>query len=92
MNENKLPVSQSPVSDSVHEIWDEMKSFAQREPLTAVAAVVTVGLLLKLLPNRWLVTTGTVIGGALIRPAILSLALTQVMQRYFPETPRSPES
>jgi hypothetical protein len=93
MNE-KLPKLQSsppPLDFSVHGVWQEMKDFAHREPLTAVAAVATAGLLIRLVPNRWLVTVGSVVGSALLRPAILSLAVTKAMELCFPPTPPQPQ-
>ncbi len=89
MNES-LPLAGAPLDLSVRGVWGEMKDFAHREPLTAIAAVATVGLLIKLLPNRWLVTAGGVVGAALVRPAILSLALTKAMEMCFPPPPTEP--
>jgi lauroyl/myristoyl acyltransferase len=89
MNEQSPPAT-APLNFSARGVWDEMKDFVHREPLTAIAAVATVGLLIKLLPNRWLVTTGSVVGAALVRPAILSLAVTKAMEMCFPPASQQP--
>ncbi len=58
----------------------DIKAFAQREPGQAVAAAVGVGLLINLLPMRLLVGAATVVGGTLVRPVLLTLGLTKVME------------
>lgn len=89
MNEPS-PLPNQPLDLSARGIWHELKDFAQREPMTAVAAVATVGLLIKLLPNRWLVTTASVVGTALVRPAILTLAVTKLMELCVTPKPVDP--
>jgi len=58
----------------------DIKAFAQREPAQAVAAAVGVGLLINLLPPRLLVGAATVVGATLVRPLLLSLGVTKVME------------
>ena len=89
MNE-PTPLQNQPLDLSARGMWHELKDFAQREPMTAVAAVATVGLLIKLLPNRWLVTTASVVGSALVRPAILTLAVTKLMELCVAPKPVDP--
>lgn len=86
-----LPTTDVP-QISARGVWEEMKDFAKREPLTAVAAVATVGLLIKLVPNRWLVTAVGVVGTALVRPAVLSLAFTKAMEMCFPPQANLPKA
>jgi hypothetical protein len=91
MNQN-LPMTAPPLDLSASGVWKEMQDFAQREPFTALAAVASLGLLLKLLPNRRLVTTGSAVGAAQVRPAILSLAVSKGMEMCFATNPRQPRS
>ncbi len=58
----------------------DIKAFAQREPGQAVAAALGVGLLINLLPPRLLVGAATVVGVTLVRPVLLTLGLTKVME------------
>lgn len=58
----------------------EMKEFASREPAMAVAAAFGVGLLINLLPTRVVVGTLTVLGATLMRPVLLTLGATKVME------------
>ncbi|MCF7785483.1 MAG: hypothetical protein K9N47_05130 [Prosthecobacter sp.] len=58
----------------------DIKSFAQREPGQAVAAAVGAGLLINMLPTRWVAGTAAVVGAMLVRPVLLSLGVTKAME------------
>jgi hypothetical protein len=70
----------------------DIKAFAQREPGQAVAAAVGVGLLINLLPPRLLVGAATVVGATLVRPLLLSLGVTKVMELCCQNTSTQPSS
>lgn len=58
----------------------DLKNFAQREPGQAVAAAVGAGLLINMLPTRWVAGTAAVVGAMLVRPVLLSLGVTKAME------------
>ncbi len=58
----------------------ELKTFARREPGQAMAAAVGAGLLINLLPTRWVAGTAAVVGAMLVRPVLLSLGVTKAME------------
>lgn len=58
----------------------ELKEFARREPAQTFAAAVGIGLLINLLPPRWVTGTVAVVGAALVRPVLLSLGVTKAME------------
>jgi hypothetical protein len=58
----------------------ELKTFARREPGQAMAAAVGAGLLINLLPTRWVAGTAAVVGALLVRPVLLSLGVTKAME------------
>ena len=69
-----------PAEFCVRRTLADIKAFAQREPGQAVAAAVGVGLLINLLPPRFLVGAATVVGATLVRPLLLTLGVTKVME------------
>ncbi|MFN0076009.1 MAG: hypothetical protein ACKVY0_06005 [Prosthecobacter sp.] len=74
------PSPAAPVEFCLRRTLDDIKAFARREPGTAVAAALGVGLLINLLPTRVLAGTVTVVGAALVRPVLLSLGVTKAME------------
>ena len=58
----------------------DIKNFAQREPGQAVAAAIGAGLLINLLPTRFVAGTAAVMGAILVRPVLLSLGVTKAME------------
>lgn len=58
----------------------EVKEFARREPVATVAVACGVGLLVHLLPNKWVAGAATALGAMLVRPVILSLGLTKAVE------------
>lgn len=58
----------------------DIKNFARREPGQAMAAAVSAGLLINLLPTRWVAGTAAVVGALLVRPVLLSLGVTKAME------------
>ena len=59
---------------------DDLKAFARREPIQAMAIAVGAGLLINLLPKRAVVGTATTLGSALLHPALLALGLTKALE------------
>ena len=58
----------------------EMRDYAGREPVKAVAAAFAAGVMINLLPTRVLVASVTAVGGALLRPALLSLGVIKSLE------------
>ena len=58
----------------------DLKTFARREPGQAMAVAVGAGLLIDLLPTRWVAGTAAVVGALLVRPVLLSLGVTKAME------------
>ena len=64
----------------VQRMLADCKQFATREPVKAMSAAFGAGLLLNLLPTRWVVGTVTVLGATLLRPALLSLGVLKAAE------------
>lgn len=58
----------------------DIKEFARREPAKAVAAAFGTGLLINMLPTRAVIGTVTAVGVMFMRPVLLSLGVTKVME------------
>ncbi len=58
----------------------DIKNFTRREPGQAVAAAIGTGLLINLLPTRWVAGTAAIVGAILVRPVLLSLGVTKAME------------
>ncbi len=69
-----------PAESCLRRTLADIKSFAQREPGQAVAAALGAGLLINMLPTRWVAGTAAVVGALLVRPVLLSLGVTKVME------------
>ncbi len=65
---------------SIRQTLGELREFARREPAQTFAAAVGIGLLINLLPPRWVTGTVAVVGAALVRPVLLSLGVTKAME------------
>lgn len=77
MNDDPLT---PPIESSVRHMLGDIKEFARREPAKAVAAAFGTGLLINMLPTRALVGTVTAVGVMFMRPVLLSLGVTKVME------------
>jgi len=69
-----------PVQFCARNLLTDAREFARREPLTAAAAALGFGVLLNLLPTRVLVGTAAVVGALVVRPVLLSLGVTKVLE------------
>jgi hypothetical protein len=69
-----------PAESCLRHALADLKTFAQREPGQAVAAAVAAGLLINMLPTRWVAGTAAVVGAMLVRPVLLSLGVTKAME------------
>lgn len=78
------------VEFSVRQMLGDIKEFACREPVKAVAAAFGTGLLINLLPTRAVIGTATVLGATLMRPVLLTLGLTKAMELCCQKTPTQP--
>jgi hypothetical protein len=58
----------------------DIQAFAHREPAQTVAIAVGAGLLINLLPARFLIGSATILGALLVRPVLLSLGATKAME------------
>lgn len=76
-----------PVEFCLRRTLSDIKAFAQREPGQAVAAAIGAGLLINLLPTRLVAGTVTVVGATLVRPLLLALGVTKVMELCCQESP-----
>jgi hypothetical protein len=77
MNEDQ---PMQPVELSAKRLLGEMRDYAGREPVKAVAAAFAAGVMINLLPTRVLVASVTAVGGALLRPALLSLGVIKSLE------------
>lgn len=58
----------------------DLKAYAHHQPLQAVAAAFGVGLLINLLPARAVAGTVSMLGGALLKPVLISLGITKAIE------------
>lgn len=65
----------------------DIKAFAKREPGQAMAAAVGAGLLINLLPTRLVAGTAAAAGAMLVRPILLSLGVTKLMELCCQKSP-----
>lgn len=65
---------------SLSRLLGDLKAFARREPVQAMAIAVGTGLLVNLLPKRAIVGTATTLGTALLHPVLLTLGITKAME------------
>lgn len=69
-----------PVEQSARRLLGTLRDYARREPVKAAAAAFGAGVMINLLPTRWLVASVSVVGGALLRPALLSLGVIKSLE------------
>jgi hypothetical protein len=84
------PTSPATSNLSLARLIGQMKAFAHREPIQALAIAVGTGLILQLLPKRAIVSTATTLGSALLHPTLLTLGLTKALEVCFPTSSTSP--
>lgn len=65
---------------SGRQMMAEIQELARKEPTKAVAVAFGVGLLVHLVPTRFLVGTVTAVGALLVRPVLLTLGLTKAVE------------
>ncbi len=65
---------------SVRKMLDDIREYAGREPAKTIAAAFGVGLLINLLPSRVVMGTLTVVGAAILRPALFSLGVAKAAE------------
>ena len=58
----------------------ECKQFARMEPGKTLAAAFGAGLLLNILPLKWMVGTVSVVSAVLLRPTLLSLGVIKAFE------------
>lgn len=69
-----------PAENLAHRFMDEAESLARREPATVVAAALGAGLVLHLIPTRYLVASVTAVTVTLLRPALLTLGVIKAFE------------
>jgi hypothetical protein len=61
-------------------LLDEAETMAHKDPAKAVATAVGVGILLNVLPTRFLVASATAVTLTMLRPALLTLGLIKAFE------------
>lgn len=80
-----------PVEDTLRQTWGDIQDYVHREPAKAALAAFVVGLSIGLLPTRWVAGAVTVAGSALLRPTLLLLGVSKVMElSSLPPVSRNP--
>ena len=69
-----------PAEHLVQNLIDDAETIARKEPAKAVAAAMGLGLMLNLLPTRFLVATVTAITVTVLRPALLTLGVVKAFE------------
>ena len=81
----------APMENLVQRVVGDAEEFVRREPVKAAAAAFGAGLLMNLLPTRFIVGTVTLAAIKLARPALLTLGVIKAMELCSPKVlPRSP--
>lgn len=77
MNTETIP---KPAEHLATRFMDEAETLARNDPAKAVAAAVGAGLLLNLLPTRFLVASATAVTLTMLRPALLTLGVIKAFE------------
>lgn len=75
-----VPAIPKPAEDLTDRFMDEAEHVARTEPAKAMAAAVGAGLLLNVLPTRFLVASATAVTLTLLRPALLTLGVIKAFE------------
>lgn len=79
METTKEPVPK-PAEELATRFMDEAETLARTDPAKAVAVAVGAGLLLNILPTRFLVASATAVTLTLLRPALLTLGVIKAFE------------
>lgn len=77
MNTETIP---KPAEHLATRVVHEAETLARNEPAKAVAAAVGAGLLLNLVPTRFLVASATAVTLTMLRPALLTLGVLKAFE------------
>ncbi len=69
-----------PAENLAHRLMNEAESLAHRDPATVVAAALGAGLMLNLVPKRFIVGSVTAITVTLLRPALITLGIIKAFE------------
>ena len=75
----KTPATQ-PAGNLAHHFMNEAEALARREPATVVAAALGAGLVLNLVPTRFLVSSVAAVTMTLLRPALITLGVIKAFE------------
>ena len=69
-----------PAEQLASRFMDEAEDFARKDPAKAVAAAVGAGLLLNILPTRYLVASASAVALTMLKPALLTLGVLKAFE------------
>ena len=72
-----------------HSTMSDLKAFAHREPVQAVAMAFGAGVLINLLPTRLVANSAGAVGATLLRPVLLTLGMIKVAELCCPKAKSS---
>ncbi|TLD72371.1 hypothetical protein FEM03_03165 [Phragmitibacter flavus] len=75
-----------PAERLVRRLVDDAESVARRDPTKAVATAFGVGILLNILPTRFIVGTVAAVATTVIRPTLLTLGVIKAFEIYLDQT------
>ncbi|HEY1052739.1 MAG TPA: hypothetical protein VGE39_23370 [Prosthecobacter sp.] len=75
-----LDVPPKPAEDLADRFMDEAEHVVRTDPAKAVAVAVGAGLLLNVLPTRFLVASATAVTLTMLRPALLTLGVIKAFE------------
>lgn len=75
-----------PAEQCVRKLVQNAERVAQREPAKAVAAAVGIGVLLNVLPTRFIFGTAATIASSVVRPTLITLGVIKAFEIYLDQT------
>lgn len=84
MNTSNPPAH--PLEQMVSRLAEEAEAFARRDPAQAAAVAFGLGLLIHVIPKRFLVSSATSIGLTLLKPALLTFGVVKLSELYLSQT------
>lgn len=84
--ENFEPSPPRPAEDFVQNLVDDAATYAKRDPTKAVLTAFGVGLLLNILPTRFIAGTVSTVATTVLKPTLMTLGVIKVCEIYLDQS------
>ncbi|MDI1312855.1 hypothetical protein [Prosthecobacter sp.] len=84
LNLMKIDPTPKPAEQFVHRLVNDAETMARNEPAKAMAVALGLGLVLHVLPTRFLVASVTAVTLTVLRPALLTLGVVKAFELCTP--------